>query len=43
MFGGGQKQLPNQAGNDDIDLQGTVLLAPADIRQALGGNDLARS
>lgn len=36
-----QKQLPNQAGNDDLDLQGTVLLAPADIRQALGGNDLA--
>lgn len=38
---GDQKQLPNQAGNDDVDLQGTALLAPADIRQALGGNDLA--
>ena len=38
---GDQKQLPNQAGNDDIDLQGTALVTPADIRQALGGNDLA--
>lgn len=36
-----QRQLPNQAGNDDIDLQGTVLLTKPDIRQALGGNDLA--
>jgi hypothetical protein len=36
-----QKQLPNQAGNDALDVQGTVLMAPADIRQALGGNDLA--
>jgi hypothetical protein len=38
---GDQKQLPNQAGNDDIDLQGTALMTPAEIRQALGGNDLA--
>ncbi len=38
---GEPKQLPNQAGNDDLDLSGTVLLTPAEIRDALGGNDLA--
>ena len=36
-----QKQLPDQAGNDDIDIQGTALMTPSDIRSALGGNDLA--
>lgn len=35
-----QKTLPNQAGNDGVDLQGTALLLPAEIRQALGGMDL---
>lgn len=40
-YAGDQKQLPNQAGNDNLDLQGTVLLSKADIRDALGGNDLA--
>lgn len=36
-----QKQLPNQAGNDDLDIQGVAIMTPSDIRQALGGNDLA--
>ncbi len=40
-FAADQKQLPNQAGNDGIDLQGTVLIGAPDIREALGGNDLA--
>lgn len=38
---GDVKQLPNQAGNENLDLAGTVLLTPAEIRDALGGNDLA--
>ena len=33
-----QKFLPNQAGNDDIELVGKVLLEPAEIRQALGAD-----
>ena len=41
MFAADPKPLPNQAGNDNVDFQGTVLLTPSDIRQALGGNDLA--
>jgi hypothetical protein len=40
-FAGDQKQLPNQAGNENLDLAGTVLLTPSEIRDALGGNDLA--
>ena len=40
-FAGDRKQLPNQAGNDDIDLTATALLTPPEIREALGGNDLA--
>jgi len=39
-FASDEKQLPNQAGNDNLDLQGTVLIAPADMRQALGGTDM---
>jgi hypothetical protein len=39
-FAGDPKPLPNQAGNDDIDLQGNALVVPADIRQALGGSDI---
>ena len=38
LFAADEKQLPNQAGNDDLDLQGTVLITPADIRQALGAD-----
>lgn len=40
-WAGEPKQLPNQAGNDDLDLSGAVLLTPDEIRDALGGNDLA--
>lgn len=40
-LGSDLKPLPNQAGNDDLDLEGTVLMTKPDIRQALGGNDLA--
>jgi hypothetical protein len=39
-FAGDLKPLPNQAGNDAIDLQGTVLIVRSDIRQALGGADM---
>jgi len=34
------KPLPNQAGNDDIDLSGTVLIVRNDIQLALDGPDL---
>jgi len=34
------KPLPNQAGNDDIDLTGTVLIVRNDIKLALDGPDL---
>ena len=33
-----KKPLPNQAGNDDIDLAGTVMLERPDVQQALGGD-----
>lgn len=31
-----KKFLPNQAGDDDVDLKGTVLLTRAEVQQALG-------
>jgi hypothetical protein len=37
---GDLKVLPNQAGNDDIDLSGTVLIMRNDIKLALDGPDL---
>ncbi|HEY1755573.1 MAG TPA: hypothetical protein VGG72_09275 [Bryobacteraceae bacterium] len=37
---GDLKALPNQAGNNDIDLQGTVLIVRNDIKLALDGPDL---
>ncbi len=37
---GDPKPLPNQAGNDDIDLSGTVLIVRNDIQLALDGPDL---
>jgi len=33
-----KKSLPNQAGNDDIELAGTVLLDRAEIQEALGAD-----
>jgi hypothetical protein len=36
MFAADRKPLPNQAGNDDIDIFATVVLDPQEIRQALG-------
>lgn len=39
-FAGDQKQLPNQAGNDNLDVRATVLLTPPEMRQALGGEDM---
>jgi hypothetical protein len=33
-----KKPLPNQAGNDDIDLAGTVMLERQEVQQALGGD-----
>jgi hypothetical protein len=35
-FAADRKPLPNQAGNDDIDIFATVVLDPQDIRQAVG-------
>jgi len=32
------KPLPGQAGNDDIDLNGSVMIDPAEIHQALGAD-----
>jgi hypothetical protein len=40
-FAGDPKPLPNQASNDSLDLHGAVLMTPSEIRDALGGNDLA--
>lgn len=33
-----RKPLPNQAGNEDIELAGTVLIEPQEIQQAVGAN-----
>jgi hypothetical protein len=37
-FGADKKPLPNQAGNDDLDIFATVLLDRAEIQQALGAD-----
>lgn len=37
-FGGERKQLPGQAGNDDIELTGAVLIDRGEIREALGAD-----
>lgn len=37
-FAGERKPLPNQAGNDDIDIYATVILDRQEIRQALGAD-----
>jgi hypothetical protein len=37
-WAGDKKPLPGQAGNDDIELVGTVIIDPGEIRQALGAD-----
>lgn len=37
-FGGERKQLPGQAGNDDVDLEGTLLLTPDEVASAVGAD-----
>jgi len=37
-FAGEKKPLPGQAGNDDIELVGSVIIDPGEIRQALGAD-----
>jgi hypothetical protein len=37
-FGGDRKQLPGQAGNDDVDLEGSVILGHDDVSSAVGGD-----
>jgi hypothetical protein len=39
-FASDPKKPANQAGNGEIDLEGTVLIVRSDIRQALGGADM---
>lgn len=37
-FAGDRKQLPGQAGNDDVDLEGTVILAHDEVTEAVGSD-----
>jgi hypothetical protein len=37
-FGGERKQLPGQAGNDDVDLEGSVILSHEEITDAIGSD-----
>jgi len=37
-FGADRKQLPGQAGNDDIDLEGSVILTHAEVTEAIGSD-----
>jgi hypothetical protein len=37
-LGGERKQLPGQAGNDDIDLEGSVILGHEAVTEAVGGD-----
>jgi hypothetical protein len=39
-FAGEKKPLPGQAGNDDVELVGSVIIDRDEIKQALGGSDL---
>lgn len=38
VFAGEKKPLPGQAGNDDIELAGSVIVNPVEIKQALGAD-----
>ena len=37
-FGGERKQLPGQAGNDDVDLEASVILTHDEVTQAIGSD-----
>jgi len=37
-LGGDRKQLPGQAGNDDVDLEGSVILTHDEITEAIGAD-----
>jgi hypothetical protein len=37
-FAGDRKQLPGQAGNDDVDLEGSVILGHDEVTSAVGGD-----
>jgi len=37
-FAGDKKPLPGQAGNDDIELVGSVIISPAEMKDALGAD-----
>ncbi len=37
-YGGERKQLPGQAGNDDIDLEGSVILTHPEVTEAIGSD-----
>lgn len=37
-FGGDRKQLPGQAGNDDVDLEGSVILLHDQVTEAIGSD-----
>jgi hypothetical protein len=37
-FAGERKQLPGQAGNDDVDLEGSVLLTHEEVTEAIGSD-----
>jgi hypothetical protein len=37
-FGGDRKQLPGQAGNDDVDIEGSVILGHDEVTSAVGGD-----
>ena len=37
-LGGERKQLPGQAGNDDVDLEGSVILGHDEITEAIGSD-----
>src|ERR1700675_2244838 len=37
-YGGDRKQLPGQAGNDDVDLEGSVILGHDEVTSVVGGD-----
>jgi hypothetical protein len=37
-FGGDRKQLPGQAGNDDVDIEGSVILGHDEVTSVVGGD-----
>lgn len=37
-FGGDRKQLPGQAGNDQVDMEGSVIITHEDVTEAIGSD-----